>query len=294
MKKLIRLTALLLVITSLLAFDFPGLNKPGKKTVEGKEIPLITLTKSNTVVFRGAVTGESVTEVQKKIFKLSSANKFQDTIYLVLDTPGGDVVSGQEFITSLKALPQEIKTITNFAASMGFIMAQSLGERLILPHGTLMSHRARGSVSGQIPGELNSRVEYWTRRMENIEKECADRMKLSVNDYKNLIVNEYWVDGQDAVNANAADKVVLAKCDSSMITGTNIETVRTLFGSVRVTWSDCPLITYPLDVDFSRIFDYTSTADRKMVQDVIHTMIYKKQEFIHKYLNTGIYLNYVK
>lgn len=209
----------------------------------------VKLSSHNTIALRGPVSYSSVAQLQAKILDVSAKLPKRSVIFLVLDTPGGSVGAGMDLIQTAQAIPQRVVTITSFAASMGFITAQSLGPRLILPHGTLMSHRAAGGVSGQIPGEANSRLNYLMESIQDIERYVAKRLKRSHSSYANLIINEYWTFGQRSVNQNAADQVVLATCDGSL-SGTETQTIQTFFGPVKVTFSKCPLVSAPLAIDF--------------------------------------------
>ena len=128
---------------------FTGKAYPNSKTV--------VLEKGNTVVIRSPVNSKSMSKAMFELNELSFKLNKEDKIYLVLDTPGGSVFAGLDFIDYAKALPQKIITITKFAASMGFQIVQNLDDRYITPSGTLMSHRASGGVSGQFDGELESR-----------------------------------------------------------------------------------------------------------------------------------------
>lgn len=156
---------------------------PAKKT--------IILEKKNMLVFRGPVTAKSVAEAQAKLLKMSYKLKRSDVIYLVLDTPGGSVFSGMEFIDHLRAVPQKIQTVTLFAASMGFQIVQNMDKRYITRSGTLMSHRARGGIQGQFDGELETRYRMVKRAINYLDAIASKRMDLSLKDYRKLIKDEY-------------------------------------------------------------------------------------------------------
>jgi ATP-dependent protease ClpP protease subunit len=210
----------------------------------------ILLTENNHVVFNQQVTGEYTS---KKTLEIMEKSLKASPIYLVLDTPGGSVSAGLAFVDSIKALDIKVHTITIFAASMGYQFVQELGTRYILPSGTLMSHRgAVGGLSGQVPGELNSRLGRIQKILDGMSDRAAARVKMSKKDYDAAIINELWVSGQDAVSGNHADAIASVKCDKQLIQEKYTETLVTIFGSVGLVFSKCPLISSPIDVKFSK------------------------------------------
>jgi hypothetical protein len=99
----------------------------------------IQLSKENSVSLRDVVHSGSVSKVIQELAKKETND--ESVIYLVLDTPGGSVFAGIDLINYLKAYKKPVHTITSFAASMGFQIAQgNQGKRLISPTGVLMSH----------------------------------------------------------------------------------------------------------------------------------------------------------
>ena len=253
--------------------------------------PVITLTERNTLVLRNVINQESASQVQSKAISLSQNLAKTETIYMFLDTPGGEIGSGTQLITVLRGLPQRVDTITNFAASMGFITAQSLGNRYILPAGILMSHRARGGADGQIPGELNTRVAFFTKMLDDADGPIAKRVGLSKKAYQALIHDEHWVAGQRAVMTKMADRVVLVRCDKDLAKGTNTENISTFFGNVEVKYSNCPLITAPLSVNFAQLslseFDPKDQAILLNIRKFILEMLYNKQQFYTDFVLTN-------
>jgi ATP-dependent protease ClpP protease subunit len=174
-----------------------------------------------------------------------------EPIYLVLNTPGGDVEAGNQLIDTANGLSRPVHTITIFAASMGFNTVQALGNRYILPSGTLMAHRVRvGGIGGQVPGEFLTAVTRVIRQTQRMEMRNASRMGISFADYTKLINAEYWVDGEDAVRQGVADAVVNIRCDASL-EGTSEETLQTPFGPISLIWSDCPAVTNPIGFKYS-------------------------------------------
>lgn len=214
---------------------------------------VVTLTEKNTVTFSGEVNDISVANAQKELGQISAKLPAAAIIYLIIDSPGGSISAGNQFIDFVSALPQNIQPICIFCASMGYHMFQSFGNRLAIPSSTLMSHRASlGGLSGQIPGEFDSRLNWIKATVAEMDAKVAKRVGMSLEAYQKLIHDELWLTGTGAVNTKHADKLVKVKCDVALLTGTNSFTVNTLFGPVEVTTSKCPIITGILGVKFKK------------------------------------------
>ena len=200
----------------------------------------IVLTEDNSVVFNQQVSEEYAS---KKTLELMKKAKKGIPLFLVLDTPGGSVTAGLAFIDAVKSLKVPVHTVTIFAASMGYQFVQELGTRYITPSGTLMSHRgAVGGLSGQVPGELNSRLNHIQAILSGMSTRAAARVSMSKQNYDAAIINELWVSGEEAIASKHADKLVNAQCDKSLIEGTYTQQLSTIFGKVTIIFSKCPLI----------------------------------------------------
>lgn len=272
--------------------DAPVLD-PIKDLVEAEPIKLypvkkiITLEARNTVVFRGPVTQDSVGKAMRELRDISRRVSKDTPIFLVLDTPGGSVFDGLDFIDFAKALPQKVHTVTLFAASMGFHIAQNLETRYIIRNGVLMSHRASlGGLSGQLDGELETRYRMIKRSVDLLDFIAAKRLGLKTPVYKDMIYNEYWVHGYDAVGDKAADEQVLLRCGRSL-DGSVEETFRTMFGNVRVTFAKCPMMKAPLKVDFSRLFEDDEDYNEDELEELVDSAFFNKRKFVQKYITTG-------
>jgi len=205
----------------------------------------IFLTRQNHVAIRTVIDDSSIASAQKKLAKLVfSRGSASYPLYVVLDSPGGSIDSGNRFIEYAKTIPN-LHTVTLGAASMASAIVEALpGRRYILETGYLMFHRARGGVQGQFEdGELESRLEFAKKKVRQMEKNNAKRLKLTLEEYKKKVVNEYWINGFEAVEKNAADEVVSLSCSKELIEQIESEQVNTPFGSFKVERSSCPLVT---------------------------------------------------
>jgi len=225
-------------------------------SVQGKNI---ILNSGNSVILESAFNSSSTSEISQKISALAnpditnilvpmSSGKVKD-IFLILASPGGEIVSGLFMIDFINSIPNvRVHTITLFAASMGFITAQGLGERYITKTGTYMSHKARGSFgAAEFPGQHDSRYNFWIKRLDRIDNSIVKRTKgkHTFKSYRNLMENEYWCEGQECVKQGFADEVANVSCDTSL-SGTIIKNVTFSFlgmsATVKLGRAKCPII----------------------------------------------------
>lgn len=210
--------------------------------------PKITLTPNNTVTFRGVVDDGSTTKATVQLLSLiQKRGDARYPIYLVLDSPGGSITAGEDFISFAKTLPR-VETVSLFAASMASGIVEGLpGKRHVAQNGILMFHRARGSFEGQFEtGELESELEIWKKIVRSMEQRSADRMSISLADYKAHALNEWWLYGADSVSAKAADDVVDLQCSQDLIDKREVKDEMVFIFVIRSVYSLCPLMRQPL------------------------------------------------
>lgn len=217
----------------------------GPAVANDSSAKVITLNTINHVLLRSEVDDASMSRVARELTELVR-KRGADTypIYLVLDSPGGSIDAGLNFIEYAKTLPN-IETITLFSASMAAGIVEALpGKRNITETGILMFHRARGGVEGQFEsGELESRLDLYKRIVRGMEIKNANRMSMSLDAYKTAVKDELWILGTEAVSKKAADEQVSIVCAPELLKGSTIEkfSIMGLF-TVNVKFSNCPLL----------------------------------------------------
>jgi ATP-dependent protease ClpP protease subunit len=206
----------------------------------------ILLTPDNAVTIRGEINEETIGKVQTKLAELNSLRGLRVyPIYLVLDSPGGDINVGLSFIEYAKTIPN-LHTINLFAASMASAIQQALpGKRIGYPYAISMFHRAAGGFQGHFAeGEVESRLDLAKQMVAILENQNAYRLKMSLPDYKKKIMSEYWLVGRANITGNAIDEIHTVKCSDSLIEKKETMAFRVFIFSIDVTFSQCPMFRY--------------------------------------------------
>lgn len=204
----------------------------------------VVFTTYNMCAIEGEIDGYSMSETKaclaEKVIKRKNKNY---PIYLYINSPGGSVYDGLKFIEFAKTIPN-LHTVTSFAASMAAGIVEGLpGKRYGVENNIMMFHRATGSVSGQLEdGELEVRLKLWKQIIRSMEQTNADRIGITLQDYKSRILNEWWTFGQDSISTNVLDQIVVAKCSTKLASTSRVEKVLTFFGEFEETVYDCPLL----------------------------------------------------
>ena len=217
---------------------------------QAKKLPVLKLTKDNTAILFGVVDGSTVSDVMQQIQKLDSSLKSGYPINLVLYTPGGSIQDGLELIEYLKSVNRPINTVTIFAASMGFQIAQNLKYRYILENGVLMSHKATGGIEGEFGdgnSQMDSRYRLWMRRILDLDNHTVLRTKgkQTLASYRSAYQNELWLTGEQAVKGGYADQEISVSCGKDL-SGTRSQAIDFLGLTMHVTFSECPLNVHPV------------------------------------------------
>lgn len=204
----------------------------------------LNLTTYNVCSLEDQVNSKTMSKLKNCLIeKVSKRRGKRYPIYLYLNSPGGSIYDGLRFIEFAKTI-RNLHTITEFSASMAAAIVQGLpGKRYVTKHGVLMFHRARGGFRGQFEdGELESKLKLWKKIVRTMEQMQADRIGISLKEYKKRRKDEWWVYGDDNITSNTADKLISVSCSMKLIKQTEKVKVRTFFGSFEYTKSNCPLV----------------------------------------------------
>ena len=108
------------------------------------------LLENRIIILSGEIDAALANTVIAELLYLDSLN--HDTIYLYINSPGGDVDAGLAIYDTMRFIKSDVSTIAmGLAASMGaFLLAcGTKGKRKVLRNADIMIHQVLGGCSGQ-------------------------------------------------------------------------------------------------------------------------------------------------
>lgn len=208
---------------------------------------ILEFTSRNLITIRGPIQGSSTTNW---INQMNDRDPDADTMYIYLSSPGGSVLEGNKLIDQIKTMELagvNVVCVADFAASMAFVILQSCQKRTALPSSVLMQHQMSLGLEGPIEN-VNNYLTFIEQVRDNLELIQAERLNMTVPDFRDKIVNDWWIPGHSAKNFNVIDDLVMVKCSREITTKKEKISINTLFGTIEISYSKCPIARQPLDV----------------------------------------------
>ncbi len=181
---------------------------------------IITLKKNNFISIDDKISDSNVAKWTSQLSKLNT-----NPVYLYIDSPGGSVDAGLQFINVMNWHINQGKTINCIAKSaysMGFVIFQNCSNRYVMTSTTLMQHQM--SLTG-IKGPLNNLMNYLemvNQMSYQLDNMVSLRLNMTLDNYRNRISNDWWIYGSLALSYNVADELVIVGCDNELYE-TNIQ-----------------------------------------------------------------------
>jgi ATP-dependent protease ClpP protease subunit len=226
----------------------------------------------NTIILRGEVDGNSVSKTISALMTTQG-----DTVNLFLSSPGGSVVDGAQLIQAIRSVNKKVVCVTDFSASMSFVILQACDERVVLESSILMQHVPSFGVRHQQQPNAVSFVEFLKQMTNTIDAAQAKRMELPLERFKQLVRDDYWLFGRKAVEAKAADRVAQTICSPELTNKEEKETFSAFGGLIKINviWSKCPLVTEPKSVEIARLGTLTQAQEEKLQKQLTRMLDYK-------------------
>lgn len=124
--------------------------------------------------------------------------KHPKQLTIVIDSPGGNVQSGNQIISMIESTGLPVVTICDgMCASMGLTIFMSGDHRYLTNHSTVMAHPMSGGSNGDIY-QTRSQSRYMERLAYRLDDYVASRAGLSMEQYLALARSEYYGDNEQA------------------------------------------------------------------------------------------------
>lgn len=208
---------------------------------------LIELNSRNMITIRGPIKHESVSDFMTKVGKIDAKD-----IYIYISSPGGSVMEGMKIVDLIKSLEKSgrnVNCISDFSASMAFIILQSCQRRLATFSSVLMQHQMSLGLEGNIEN-INTYLTFIQKIDEELNTLQAKKIGMPEEVFRQKIINDWWIHGPDAKENSVVDDIVLVKCHPELNGKFETLSVSTMFGPVDLKYTKCPLSRYPVSVGF--------------------------------------------
>lgn len=209
---------------------------------------IITLYSNNTILLNKDI---DELHISKIIYQFTINQDKYETLYLYINSPGGDVKSGNDLIDTIQYYKHKINIIciADYAASMAFAIFQSCPIRYGLLHSVFMQHSITSNINKMSLSEMSNYVEYINHLQLEFNELQADRIGWSLQDFTNKVKNDWWMTGKQALKEKILDKLVIVGCSVELSSSieTNIEYDIKDKKIYKYTYSKCPLITKEIE-----------------------------------------------
>jgi ATP-dependent protease ClpP protease subunit len=206
---------------------------------------IITLKKNNFISVNDVINNDNVNKWIRDLNNVNTSN-----IYVYINSPGGDVDAGQLLINQFKYQMTQNKTINCIAQnaySMAFHLFQNCNGRYITLSSQVMQHQISLGIKRSNYGVIKNYLEMVEQISNNLEEISAARINIDIDEYKNKIINEWWIYGLNIISHNIADEIVIIGCSNELykISKTIYEdefNFNTLtFSKIKKKIDECPL-----------------------------------------------------
>ena len=173
----------------------------------------------NHVYFYAHVDSDRCLDLLKRVRALDTelraeqiSRGMEDTpmtpIWLHVHSYGGDLFSGFSTSDQLKRIKSPIyAVIEGVAASAATLIAMSATKRFILPNSFMLIHQLSAIMWGTHE-EFKDEMTLQQQAMDRLVDFYAARSKLSVEELRDLLKRDYWLDAEAAVEKGFVDEIL--------------------------------------------------------------------------------------
>ena len=212
---------------------------------------IIHLHRNNTINLIKEIDEDTVSNV---IYQLSMKININEPLYIYINSPGGDTKSGNNLISFIEYFNTQnnnLICIASYAASMSFAILQSCNKRYATPRSVFMQHQISIKNVNQINiNEMNNYVEYLNQLNKEFIQYQSDKTGIPYSDLLEKTKTDWMLTSQTALKKKIIDKIVLVGCLKNYVVSKYILKEYKQDYILVKTYSNCPLITIPINVSY--------------------------------------------
>ena len=129
-------------------------------------------------------------------------------ITLYINSPGGEVVAGNQIIDTMNAIQSHVITVNvGMCASMGALILSSGAKRLSYPHARVMIHEVSAGTEGKIrdmEAALKNTSEINRTAMTMLANNCGKTYEQIMKDVR----QDLWMNAEEAIKYGLIDEIV--------------------------------------------------------------------------------------
>lgn len=233
-------------------------------------LELIELTPTNMVSIRGPINAFSASKF------IHDTNSLQSDVFnIIINSPGGSISDGNIMIEQIKNMNEtniKVNCISEFAASMAFIITQACPNRYGMSSSVMMQHQMSLGINGEL-NRITSYLEYINSMRLAIDMMQSKRIGMKLDDFQNKVKDEWWVYGSDNIKYNILDDIIILKCSNSLNKHEDKVKINSMFGEVVLTYVGCPLVREPSKIIWNNI-------NKEKALELAYKYISSPQKFI--------------
>lgn len=180
---------------------------------DGKD-PVSMLFENRQIFINGEITAQDMDYAVAQVLALNAEDPDSD-IYLLIDSPGGDINAGLALYNACQYVSNDIVTIgIGICASMGSFLLSSgtKGKRFAFKDCEIMYHMASGGYNG-----TSADVKIWSERLLKVQKTVneylSDFSGLSTEEIEKLTDRDNFMSPEEALELGFIDRVITTQKD---------------------------------------------------------------------------------
>lgn len=170
--------------------------------------------KTRQVILSGEINKELADKIVRQLFILE-ADDSEKTIYMYIDSPGGDVDAGFAIFDAIRFISCPVVLIGMgliASAAALVLLAVDKENRVALPHSRYLIHQPMSGMRG-VATDIEIHAKEMAKTKEILNKIIAEQTGKSFEQVEKDTNRDYWLDAGEAIEYGLVSKIVTSRKD---------------------------------------------------------------------------------